>query len=253
MFQLGLLNDIRCYYSPSFTGTLLSDNDILRDDPQKRFYNSQVMTKYFALDDGKFSHDLKTKQSINLDDTNRYNLDYGNCTLTCVHQTTKHKIIVVPGIIRAGLCFTMPLLLPDLPANDPYATIINSSEMRYSLDSKFRKQCDVAAIQNIYEHQQREYNRLMSNLEHVPKQYHDIPYKDIIDNATPVNAIAERTRNMLWHQRLIHCGDFNFKDHHKHIDGIPDLSSFKLDDVTQCSSCLKAKINQSVSWCKKFA
>ena len=84
--------DVRCYYSPSFTGTLLSDNDILRDDPQKRFYNSQVMTKYFALDDGKFSYDLETKQSINLDDTNSYNLDYGNCTLTCVHQTTKHKI-----------------------------------------------------------------------------------------------------------------------------------------------------------------
>ena len=55
------------------------------------------MTKYFALDDGKFSYDLETKQSINLDDTNSYNLDYGNCTLTCVHQATKHKNIVVPG------------------------------------------------------------------------------------------------------------------------------------------------------------
>ena len=84
----------------------------------------------------------------------------------------------------------------------------------------------------------------MSNLEHIPKQYHDIPYKDIIDNATPVNAIAERTRNMLWHQRLIHCGDFNFKDLHKHIDGIPDLSSFKLDDVTQCATCLKSKLTK---------
>ena len=49
---------------------------------------------------------------------------------------------------------------------------------------------------------------------------------------------------MLWHQRLIHCGDFNFKDLHKHIDSIPYLSSFKLDDVTQCATCLKSKLTK---------
>ena len=50
---------------------------------------------------------------------------------------------------------------------------------------------------------------------------------------------------MLWHQRLIHCGNFNFKDLHKHIDGIPDLSSFKLDDVTRCATCLKSKLTKT--------
>ena len=88
----------------------------------------------------------------------------------------------------------MPIFLPDLSADDPYGIIINSSEMLYFLDPKFWRQCDVESICNVYKHQQHEYARLMSNLEHIPKQFHDTTYKNIIENATPVKAIAEKTR-----------------------------------------------------------
>ena len=71
--------DVLCKYSPRFTGSLLSDNYVLRGDVQKKFYKSQVMSKYFALDDEKFSQDLKTRQSVDLEDPKRYNTEYGSC------------------------------------------------------------------------------------------------------------------------------------------------------------------------------
>ena len=37
--------DVIWYYSPAFTGSLLSDNDILRFNLETKSYYSQVMTK----------------------------------------------------------------------------------------------------------------------------------------------------------------------------------------------------------------
>ena len=93
----------------------------------------------------------------------------------------------------------MPIIIPDLPADDPYANIMNSSELRYSLDPVFKQECDVGTLRNVYEHQQREYGRLTDSLDNIPKEFHDIPIEDIIEKATPVHAISESTRGMLWY------------------------------------------------------
>lgn len=37
----------KCYYSPDFTSTLLSDNDILESLPMKKDYCGQWMVKFF--------------------------------------------------------------------------------------------------------------------------------------------------------------------------------------------------------------
>ena len=97
----GFVDEI-CYYSPAFTRTLLSDNDVLRCSPEAKYYKSQVMTKYFASDDGNFSYDLETRASVDFGNPERYNLDYGNCTLTYVYSTMKRRNLVISGIIRAG-------------------------------------------------------------------------------------------------------------------------------------------------------
>ena len=91
----------------------------------------------------------------------------------------------------------MPIITPDLPSDDPYANIMNSSELRYKFDPVFKRNCDVNALRNVYEHQQREYGRLTDCLDNIPKEFHDIPFEDIIENATPVHAISESTRGML--------------------------------------------------------
>ena len=92
----------------------------------------------------------------------------------------------------------------------------------------------------------------MDSLDHQPKQFHDIPFKDIIAKATPINAITEHTRKMLWHQRLIHCGDFKFQHLHHHIDGIPELSKLQLDNVMRCATCLKSKSTKVAPGAKRL-
>ena len=46
--------------------------------------------------------------------------------------------------------------------------------------------------------------------------------------STPVNALNKDAEALLWHQRLIHSGTHAHKDLHEHVDGVPNLSDFKL-------------------------
>ena len=85
------------------------------------------MSKYFELNNKKVNADLRKRGCVDLDDANGYYLDYGNCTLTCVHATKRNRNIEIPGIIRGGLCYTKPIILPDLPTSHPHASILNSS------------------------------------------------------------------------------------------------------------------------------
>ena len=43
----GVFINIKCYYSPEFTSTLLSDNDILGALPMQKDYCGQTMDKFF--------------------------------------------------------------------------------------------------------------------------------------------------------------------------------------------------------------
>ena len=58
--------------------------------------------------------------------TEKYDNNYGNCILVCTHKSKYNRNIYIPGVIRAGLCYTMPLILPrcddtieELQAKDP--------------------------------------------------------------------------------------------------------------------------------------
>ena len=77
--------DVLCHYSPHFTSTLLSERDVLYSSTYAKRFSGQVMTKYFDLNDEKVNQDLLSKGSIDLNHQLDYQMDYGNCTLTCVH------------------------------------------------------------------------------------------------------------------------------------------------------------------------
>ena len=91
--------DVLCYYSPHFTSTLLSDRYVLLSNQCAKEYSGQVMSKYFDLNNKRVNDDLRKWGCINLQDVDGYHLDYGNCTLTCVHVTKKCRNIEIPGII----------------------------------------------------------------------------------------------------------------------------------------------------------
>ena len=54
--------------------------------------------------------------------------------LTCVHQYKHSHSISVPSIIRSGICFTQPLIVPFLDKDDPKATVLSSLEKALAED-----------------------------------------------------------------------------------------------------------------------
>ena len=60
--------------------------------------------------------------------------------LCCTHKNKFNCNIYIPGIICAGLCYTMPLIVPDgLQAFDLAATIFNSQEKAYKEDKTLKQ------------------------------------------------------------------------------------------------------------------
>ena len=62
-----------------------------------------------------------------------------------------------------------------------------------------------------------------------------------------IQSLSDEARDLLWHQRLIHCGQHTLKDLHKHVEGIPDLSKTKFNDLTHCATCMKANLTKATA------
>ena len=106
------------------------------------------MTKYFELNDKNVNKDLQEKRRVNLQHQNQYHLDYGTFTLILIHKKRKVQNIEIPGVICGGLCFTLPIILPDLPPDHPKVNLINSSKMAYKVEQEIRKL--MSSSSNIY-------------------------------------------------------------------------------------------------------
>jgi hypothetical protein len=169
--------------------------------------------------------------------------------LTCLHSFQRSGNLSIPGIIRSGLCFTEPLIPVDLPASHVKATIYNSKQKGLQDDPIFQADCKRKHLELIYNHQQKQHINLMSILEALPGEYHkaiiNLPFHEYTGASTPINALNKEAEALLWHQRLIHCGHHSLKDIHNHVDGVPNLSSFKFDDLLKCPTCLKTNLTKS--------
>ena len=240
---------IKCYYSPEFTYTLLSDNNVLELLPMKKSYCGQSMVKFFEPHKIK-ELPMRERDKIKnqkLDEVTRnYNHNFGNCILFCTHKRKFNRNVYIPWVIRNGLCNTMPLILrSDIPADVEGATIYNSREKAYKDDLSFRKACDAKVAELIYKHQEQEHFKLMRVLETVPKQYHSILFEKWIKHNTPVYALTEKAREMFWHQRLTHMGPQSIQNAHKYVDAVPDLLKFSFDDIDQRPNCIDAKLQKN--------
>ena len=132
-------NDLQCYYLTHFTSTLLSDCDLLRSSTFAKDFSGQILTKYFELNNEVIQNDLKHKGRVNLNNNQQYHMDYSTCTLTCIHKKLKRFDIEIPGIIFGGLCYTLPIEVPDQSIDHPRANLFNCSQLMYEGDKKFQK------------------------------------------------------------------------------------------------------------------
>ena len=84
-------------------------------------YVPQGMELFLAPNEEALDRDLLSN-AINLESV-ECNHNYSTCILTCVHCHKHSRSISVPGIIKSGLFFTQPLIVPFLDKDDPKATV----------------------------------------------------------------------------------------------------------------------------------
>ena len=239
--------DVECYYSPEFTSTLLADNAVLKSTRHQREYSGVELKKFLAHNKDAIESDLDKFGTIDPDNIN-YRMDYGTCMLIASHRNQSSRNIYIPGVICSGLCFTQPLIYPNLEREHPDASPKTSSEVLKEVDSKFKQECKTKALEMLYQFQQDQHIQLMSQLESLPKDISEnvakLPLHNLMYTITPVSALKKEAEELLWHQRLIHGGDHSYDTIHKHVDGIPNMSGLEFDDVTKCSTCLRTKLTK---------
>ena len=197
--------DVRCYYSPHFSSTLLSESDLILSTGAAGNYSGQSTTKYFDWD-----NDTIEKQLSNgiISFQKHYNLDSGNCIVTCHHKNNKRKDLIIYGTIISGQCYTHPIILP----NDGPTPIPPSK----SIDDR------MTALQAVYEHQEESFRCMLADPptsglnSDIPVSTHNLSLKEL-----PMHALKIHSQRKLWHNRLGHLPFQALNQAHKYVDGVP--------------------------------
>ena len=107
---------------------------------------------FFVPDEEKFEEDILVLEG-NLETVN-YQSDYGTCMLIGIHKMRDTRDIMIPGTICGGLCYTQPIIPPDIAATDPKATIYNSSALLRQKDKEFDKAVNEKRLSFVYNWQE---------------------------------------------------------------------------------------------------
>ena len=83
--------DVKCYYSPHFSSTSLSESDLVLTTGAAGNYSGQTTTKYFDWDNDAIEKQLSNG---NISFQKHYNLDSGNCIVTCHHKNNKRNWLI---------------------------------------------------------------------------------------------------------------------------------------------------------------
>ena len=108
--------------------------------------------------------------------------------LVCKHQKKENRTFSVPGIIKSGLCYNPPIIMPEYSADDPLATEFNSPELYRHNHPEFDKAVKEKYLELLYNFQQEKHIALLDVLESLPRDYAKCPpYHNMISQATPIN------------------------------------------------------------------
>lgn len=139
-----------------------------------------------------------------------------------------------------GQRYTHPLIIPDLPADHPKATINTSQHYALQHDPDFANSVNTTIDNSIDNYCCYQFDLLDKEIIDMPSYYGKLPFRDLIDSAIPINSIYAATENMLWQKQLGHPCDAYLYDAHKHIDGVPKFK--KVSDVLlNCTTCIQSK------------
>ena len=106
----------------------------MRYSPFAKNFSGQILTKYFELKNEEINNNLQRKGRVNLNNQQRYHMDYGTCTLTCVHNKFKPFNIKIQRIICGGIYYTLPIEIPYLPIDNLRENLLNFLQLMYDTD-----------------------------------------------------------------------------------------------------------------------
>ena len=210
--------EVKAYYSPLFTSTLIDEDSVMGHSKLKRkLYTAQKIFKYLT--------------------TNKW-------SLTCTHKLSSARDIHIHGDIIDGKCFTHPLIARDLPSNHEMATELNSLDVameKATLQAQLIKDTINATVEEYKKTARKAYKASVATLH--PDMRDNVRLDRIFEYETlPMHAlyIKTRTERLLWHQRLGHpCDEYLYKAHTA-IDGVPKFKS-TTSIFDNCPTCIRAK------------
>ena len=196
--------------------------------PVKAYYTPQLRTTVIDERDIKTGSGIPRKDVLS--ENLHKNLDDGTCCIHVVHKKNSAKDVRIYGILHKDKPYTA-YLIP--PLDEETLSMLET-------DDDFNKECHQATIRQIHAFQAREEAKIKEQIRILPTHLHNLPFHEMIQDATPVNEIKAETRRLLWHQRLGHVSDKYLHKAHAHIKGVP---SFKHIDPTleTCPTCIRAK------------
>ena len=172
----------------------------------------------------------------------------------------KHKmysaldIDMMECLIVGKRWYTTPLILPNLPSANPYATKYTSSAIALKQDPEFKRDFDNAVNHRIFVLQNELFKMKTRQLEETVadlvnedqiKFITEYPYHEVIYKTTDkhINAIKKDTERLLWHQRLGHPSDQYLYTAHKFINDVPTFKHFDpiLDKCPVCTGSEQPK------------
>ena len=114
------------------------------------------MLKFFEPEEEVPANQQEKIRNQKLDEVvKQYDHNYGNCILSCTHKKKFNRNVYIPGIICAGLCYTMSLIKPSgLQSTDPHASVFNLREKTYLNNQEFKNKYNMMSMRLIYKYQQ---------------------------------------------------------------------------------------------------
>ena len=77
------------------------------------------------------------------------------------------------------------------------------------------------------------------------QKFHRLPFHLCGTHPCLIDSLSDSSYELLWHPRLIHCGEHTLMYIHNHVDGVSNLSKLKFNDLTHCETCLQATLINS--------
>ena len=157
---------------------------------------------------------------------------YGTCPLTCIHKKT-----------CGGLCYTLPIEVPDLPIDHPRENLFDSSLLMSESDKQFQEKCVDLSHYEIHHAHYEIHHKIQQD--EMSQKIHQLPFHLWDTSPHHIDSLSDSACELLWQQRLIHCGEHTLRYIHNHVDGVSNLSKIKFNDLNHCATCLKATLTNS--------